>query len=103
MKVQSKLVEVLISDGNRKVNWMHPVDESIAGILQDHLFKPVANSVRVMDGANWKEIPEPERVTLGDCQTIREHGVSRVRIELKSVPEKKVKKTADVRNAADVC
>lgn len=104
MREETNMINVLIKDGNRTVNWDCYPDRTIWDILKEFQFRPVIGSVKV----GGEEIPQGRigGMKLSDCcQEISPDGKQmRVVITLKSVPEKKpaVKKEQVREVSADV-
>ena len=95
MKEEKNMINVLIKDGNRIINWDYRLDKTIGEILTENDFRPVPGSIMV---GGYLSIVDPNAGTLADCpQTPAPDGKGmRVTITLKSQPEKKpaVKKGA---------
>ena len=102
---ETNMINVLIKDGNRTVNWDYYPDRTIGDILLENGFKPIPHTVNV----KGLDFPCPRgelntAIRLSDCpQEISPDGKQmRVVITLKSVPEKKpvvVKKVEDSEDA----
>ena len=98
---ETNMINVLIKDGNRTVNWDYYPDRTIWDILRENGFRPVPGTIKV-GGVPLTFDPSAHRLS-GCPQEVSPDGKQmRVRITLKSQPEKKpvVKKKeeqADVR------
>lgn len=91
------MINVLIKDGNRTVNWDYSEDKTIEQILKDNDFRPVPGSIMIN---GYLSLENPAAGRLADCPQIPapDGKGMRVVITLKSQPEKKPevkKKTED--------
>ena len=82
------MINVLIKDGNRTVNWDYSENKTIAEILKDNDFRPVSGSIMV---GGYLSVEDPAAGKLADCPKIPapDGKGTRVVITLKSQPEKK--------------
>ena len=82
------MINVLIKDGNRTVNWDYSEDKTIEEILKHNDFRPVSGSIMI-NGCLSVENPAAGR--LADCPQIPapDGKGMLVVITLKSQPEKK--------------
>ena len=85
------MINVLIKDGNRTVNWDYYPDKTIGDILQENGFKPIPGSVKVAGHQNFAPLANLQLWKLSDFeQEVSPDGKQmRVVIKLKSIPEKK--------------
>ena len=97
-------IEVFISDGNRKINWLHHEYNSIENVLKKHGFKPVEDSVMVESFGKFIPVKSSElgATRLFQCPYCYMGAYKRVSIQLKSQPLKPVKKPAVNMVPADV-
>jgi hypothetical protein len=88
------MINVLIKDGNRTVNWDYSENKTVAEILKDNDFRPVPGSIMI-NGCLSVENPAAGRLT--DCPQIPapDGKGMRVVITLKSQPEKRPAKKED--------
>ena len=91
------MINVLIKDGNRTVNWDYSENKTVAEILKDNDFRAVPGSIMV---GGYLSVEDPAAGKLADCPQIPapDGKGMRVVITLKSQPEKKPevkKKTED--------
>ena len=82
------MINVLIKDGNRTVNWDYSDNKTVLEILKENDFRPVSGSI-LINGCLSVENPAAGR--LADCPQIPapDGNGMRVVITLKSQPEKK--------------
>ena len=82
------MINVLIKDGNRTVNWDYSENKTVAEILKDNDFRPVPGSIMV---GGYLSVEKPAAGRLADCPQIPapDGKGMRVVITLKSQPEKK--------------
>lgn len=82
------MINVLIKDGNRTVNWDYSENKTVAEILKENDFHPVSGSIMV---GGYLSVEDPKAGRLADCpQRLLPDGKGkRVVITLKSQPEKK--------------
>lgn len=83
------MINVLIKDGNRTVNWDYSEDKTIAEILKDNDFRPVPGSIMV---GGYLSVEDPTAGKLADCPmrlVPKSKHMMRVVITLKSQPEKR--------------
>lgn len=82
------MINVLIKDGNRTVNWDYNENKTIAETLKDNDFRPVPGSIMV---GGYLSVEDPKAGRLADCPQIPapDGKGMRVVITLKSQPEKK--------------
>jgi len=99
---ENNMINVIVKDGNRTVNWDYFPDKGVLEIILENGFKPIAGTIcaggeLVGIGACLPDTP------LSDCpQEVSPDGKQmRVVITLKSQPEKKPAARKEVR--ADVC
>ena len=100
---ENNMINVIVKDGNRTVNWDYFPDKTIMEILEENGFKPVPGTMKVQGlcfPCHRGEVNPALR--LSDCpQDITPDGKQmRVVITLKSQPEKKPEQKKEVR--ADV-
>ena len=82
------MINVLIKDGNRTVNWDYSENKTVAEILKDNDIRPVPGSIMI----NWcLSVRNPAAWRLAECPQIPapDGKGMRVVITLKSQPEKK--------------
>lgn len=88
----NRIINVLIKDGERTVNWDFPQNQTLKYVLGRFRFEPIRGTLKV----GGKEILNPEGVYLSDCpmEIINCDGEPklRVRVTLESV-KKQAKKT----------
>lgn len=83
------MINVLIKDGNRTVNWDYSEDKTIEEILKHNDFRPVNGSIMV---GGYLSVEDPKAGRLADCPmrlAPKSKHMMRVVITLKSQPEKK--------------
>ena len=82
------MINVLIKNGNRTVNWDYSEDKTIEEILKHNDFRPVNGSIMV---GGYLSVEDPKAGRLADCPQIPapDGKGMRVVITLKSQPEKK--------------
>ena len=82
------MINVLIKDGNRTVNWDYSENKTIAEIMKDNDFRPVLGAIMV---GGYLSVEDPKAGRLADCPQIPapDGKGMRVVITLKSQPEKK--------------
>ena len=99
---ENNMINVIVKDGNRTVNWDYFPDKTIAEILEENGFKPVPGTVRVVGHQKFAPLANLKLWQLSDYdQEISPDGKQmRVVITLKSQPEKKPEQKKEVR--ADV-
>ena len=90
------MINVLIKDGNRTVNWDYSEDKTIGEILKHNGFRPIPGAIMV---GGYLSVVDPAAGRLADCPMSlapESNHMMRVVITLKSQPEKKpaVKKGA---------
>ena len=86
--IDTNMINVLISDGNRTVNWDYFPDKKVKEIIEQNGFRPIPWTIKI----GGQEPPRDMILLLSDCpQEVSPDGQQmRVRITFKSVPEKKL-------------
>lgn len=82
------MINVLIKDGNRIVNWDYSQNKTVSEILKENDFRPVSGSIMIN---GCLSVENPAAGKLADCPQIPapDGKGMRVVITLKSQPEKK--------------
>lgn len=86
------LINVYVSDGNRKISWDYWSDTTLQYIMKAHKLNPVMGTVRVGGEEIDTNIPL-NKIKLCDCpceDAPGVYGMKRVRITMESVKPKKV-------------